>query len=333
MLFIPFPQIGGKEELPEYLSLKNTLPIKGFSVVLVFFSHFKQYVVWGNSVFDQSYLWINGKTGQLIVTMFLFYSGYGIYESIRKKGEQYGKGFLRNRFLVVWLNFAICLCFFLVYDLVVGANYGLYETILSFTGWESIGNSNWFMFVTFSLYLLVFASFFGFAKTNQYYEKTPLVIFSITVMTLAVVLYFVRPAYWYNTVFCFPSGMWYSFYKDKIDNVMKCHYWLILLTLFVANAAVAFVTIHVSIAYSLLSVVFSLLVVAITVKLRFRSPILAFLGKHVFSIYILQRLVFMILQKSISNTYIYFVVSFLTTVGIAALYDYVFSVVRRKIKN
>ena len=58
--------------------------INGFFVGLILFSHFNSYVT-TNMKFDSIYYYIFDKIGQLMVTTFLFYSGYGIYESIKSK--------------------------------------------------------------------------------------------------------------------------------------------------------------------------------------------------------------------------------------------------------
>lgn len=80
----------------EAMSHDRTLMINGFFVALVLFSHFNSYVTYINQ-FDQIYLKIFLKIGQLMVTTFLFYSGYGIFESIKNK-PNYIDHFLKKGF-------------------------------------------------------------------------------------------------------------------------------------------------------------------------------------------------------------------------------------------
>ncbi|MBR6476984.1 MAG: hypothetical protein IKS85_00920, partial [Lachnospiraceae bacterium] len=105
LFFIPFPKLvsKGDREWDQYLIKDAALPVKGLFVILVFFRHFISYVTLSDSIFDKVFYRMDRLTGQLIVTMFLFYSGYGIYESIKKKGRPYVSGFIRHRFLPVWL--------------------------------------------------------------------------------------------------------------------------------------------------------------------------------------------------------------------------------------
>ena len=65
------------------LSKERTTMINGIFVVIVLFSHFNSYATSDIAVDKIYYLFF--KIGQLTVTPFLFYSGYGIYESIKNK--------------------------------------------------------------------------------------------------------------------------------------------------------------------------------------------------------------------------------------------------------
>ena len=133
LMFIPFPKHVNcaSNEYEHYLDKDNTLPIKGFFVVFVFFAHFTQYVSLSRSILDVAFGYVHKWSGQLIVTLFLFYSGFGIYESIKTK-ENYMRGFIKKRFFPVWLSFAVCVSFFLIYDLIVGQEYDLPTIAFSF---------------------------------------------------------------------------------------------------------------------------------------------------------------------------------------------------------
>ena len=149
----------------EYLSKNTTTIINGLFVVTVFFSHFKNYIE-TTSILDTSLNKILGIVGQLMVATFLFYSGYGIMESIKNK-KGYVKNFFKNRFVPTFLNFAIAICLFLIMDIAIGKNYSVSTIALSFIGWDNVGNSDWYMFATFVLYLFTIISFLNFDNTSQ----------------------------------------------------------------------------------------------------------------------------------------------------------------------
>ena len=80
-----------------YLSKAYTQPIKGFFVIIVFLSHVRTYAVFTSKT-DLLTISFLDALGQLMVALFLFYSGYGIYEAIKSKGNSYIDSLLKNRF-------------------------------------------------------------------------------------------------------------------------------------------------------------------------------------------------------------------------------------------
>jgi len=336
LLFIPLPRYirAGQEPESQYLSKAATLPIKGLSVVLVFFRHFAQYITLSDSAADKLFVFMDRTSGQLIVTMFLFYSGFGIYESVKKRGSSYISGFLKNRFLPTWIQFAVCLCFFLIYDLITGQQLEPVTVLLSFTGWTDIGNSNWFMFVTFVLYLLIFISFIRFTGKDRQKKLPPLLIFTFFTLAAAFVLHLTKPSVWYDTILCFPAGMWFSFYRERIDNLLKKRYGVVLAAVTAAFIIAFVMTSKISqVFYCLYSVCFALLVVVITARIRFRSPVLCFFGSHIFSIYILQRIPMSAFKNVFGSNYVYFFASFAVTVIAAVAFDFVFKHIRGRISK
>ena len=262
----------------------------------------------------------------MIVAIFLFYSGFGIYESFKKRGKDYFRSFPYRRLFKVWIHFAFAVSFFLIYSIAADINYPTRRILLSFTGWDDISNSNWFMFVSFLMYILayiVFIIFHDASKTNG------LILFTILSFAAIAVLFFFKPPYWYNTILCFTAGMWFSRYKTEIEDFFfkKGKYTLILFSLLFALIVCitlstlfnifVFVLIFIPIA-----IIFSLLIVMLTMKFKISNKALSFLGKHVFSIYMLQRLPLTILEGSIRNRYIYFVTCLSITIGISVVFDF-----------
>ena len=84
------------EFFKDYCSPKNTATINGIFSVLIFLSHSVQYVKL-DGVLDAPYFDLRSFLGQLVVVTYLFYSGYGIMESARKKGTAYIKAMPKNR--------------------------------------------------------------------------------------------------------------------------------------------------------------------------------------------------------------------------------------------
>ena len=69
----------------DYISLDSTNAIKGLFAVLILYSHMRQYLILTDTFANNWYLAILNYIGQMMVTMYLFYSGYAvsIYQYIR----------------------------------------------------------------------------------------------------------------------------------------------------------------------------------------------------------------------------------------------------------
>lgn len=146
-----------------YISKEQCNCIKGFFIVVVFCRHIAPYLVdagYDFSIFgDSLFRHIDGRIGQLLVAMFLFYSGYGVMESIKKKGNIYVDDIPKRRLLQTLANFDVAIVLFLIVDLCLGIHYDTKDVWLSFIGWKSIGNSNWYIFVILCCYLSTYITF------------------------------------------------------------------------------------------------------------------------------------------------------------------------------
>ena len=302
------------------LNHDRTLMINGFFVGLILFSHFNGYVKYTNNL-DNIYLKIILDISQLMVTTFLFYSGYGILESIKNK-PNYIKGFFKNRILKLLIMFDIAVALFIILNIIIGKNYSIKTTLLAFTGWNDIGNSNWFIFATFVLYLFVLISFSIFKKDNL--KGILLTLFLTTLYMFILVKFRIKAGIWYNTILCFNAGMFVSYYKEKIIEFLKDNYrYVLLFLIFVLIFLMCHLQGYNYIVYLLKSIVFTIIIMMLSMKIKIGNRLLLFLGKYTFSIYILQRISFIAYRYiglSNYNIYIYFGVSVITTIIMAVIY-------------
>lgn len=304
-----------------YLSRDNTIKVNGFFIILVFFSHFQQYIVISNP-YDAIGYKIIGLIGQLMVTTFFFFSGYGIHESVKKKGEQYINQFFNHRFIPTYTNWFFAILAFLVLNIIMQNSMTIEQVLLSFIGWESIGNSNWYLFDIFVLYIFFMISF-------NLFKKDKMRIYGITFLTILfiIALSFFREGYWYNTLLCFPLGMFYSYYKEKIDQtIMKNNkkyfvYFVCILMLFCSSFLV-YNVIHIEMLLNIVSCFFVLFISIFLMKFELKSQILYWCGKNLFWIYILQRIPMIILKDVFSNYNIYFISCFIITILMVFIIDF-----------
>lgn len=312
----------------DYMSVNMTNGIKGFFLGMVFLSH-----IWGYTDFCHPYLdglyqrFIRARTGQCIVVMFLFYSGYGVMESVKRKGEAYIDAFPVQRILRVLLQFDCVIMLFWFYKYLTGARYGLKKMLLTFAGWDGIGNSNWYIFCILWLYTFTFISFKVFQKNHK---KAVTGIMLLSMLYMMVMYKAGREYWWYDTALCYTGGMLFSLYRKEVESIVNESFasWAFFVLVFLAGNTVLYANRNENvIVYQLWVFCFVAAIVTFTMRYVVGTPFLCWMGEHLFELYILQRLPMMVLkpyllleEAGIMAKYVYVVSCFLATVIIAIVY-------------
>lgn len=314
----------------DYISKEKIVSIKGIFTILIVFSHFVPYMS-TNAANDGSYLALRSHLSQAVVVMFWFYSGYGMMESIAKKGAEYVKGIPLKRFLPVFLRFAAIVLIYMFVQMCYGNTYGIKRIACALIGWDGFGNSNWYMFGTFVMYVCMYVAFAGIRKWSgrraQYIYAAILTL--LVVGVVCCIRKTGRDAYWYNTLLIFPLGVWYSLLKKPIEKaVMKNDStYLLILTLAVGVYIWSFGrrgSFGLK-AYTLWVAMFAVVALLLTMKASFNSPLLKWFGDHLFGVYMLQRIPMILLSRAgyiKAHPYSSLVIVFLTTMCLAVAFEY-----------
>ena len=246
----------------DYISKEQCNAIKGIFILFVFTRHIWPYLSKFGYDFsapgDSLFMSIDRWLGQLLVVAFLFYSGFGVMESIKRKGEPYIEDMPRKRILNTLLNFDVAVLVFLVIDLILGINFKLNTTLLAFTGWTSIGNSNWYIFIILVCY---FCTWIGFKLGKGW--------MAFFLLATAYIILFNTKSnpVWYNTIFSFAAGLLYSQFKSQIEPFVHQWYWIVLPT-----CILVFFSVHTQkfsfygLKDNLASILFALSIVAVSIK-------------------------------------------------------------------
>ncbi len=322
--------------IESYCAPKTTARINGVFSVLIILSHAVGYLKL-TSPLDTPYMEIRQFLGQIVVTTYLFYSGYGIMESIKKKGTPYIKGMPAQRIFKLWYHFAIVVVAYIALNTALGKSYTPKHIVLSLLGYSSVGNSNWYIFVILCLYILVTAAFLVFKKSNQ----NAVALFCVLTLVYSVLEHKVGlPDRFFETNICFPMGMIFSLYREKIENMLKqnnCALWYIFTALTGAAAVAASHFKKENLIIYTIFVAFGVsFIVLLSMKIHLKSNFFDWFGGHIFSFFILQRIP-MIILKNIGLAkypYIFIIISFILTMGLAygfdKLTDYLDKIIYRK---
>ena len=202
--------------LTDYMDAKNTSQIKGIFVWIILLSHYRGYFKRNKKYI---YIYILNCIGTQKVSMFLFYSGFGIYESIKNKGINYVKTLPKKSF-ILFIKSQIIIFIYLISNLLLGIKTNIYRYFLSIIFKSSMGNSNWFAFTIILFYLYSYLSF-RFIKNQNYF-------FGIIFISLLCFLHFYLVYnFYYNKIdytvvntLPFIIGFFYSLLRKKIETII-----------------------------------------------------------------------------------------------------------------
>lgn len=314
------------EDNDDFISKERCNSIKGIFILLIVLTHSMQYI--NNSGYEYEGIdmfvpFFKNKMGQMVVVMFLFYSGYGVYLSIKKKGKAYVNQMPRRRLLTTLLNFDVAVLSFVVLNLFISKPMSISQVALSMIGWDSVGNSNWYIFDI----LVCYTATYIVAKLSD--EKNLWKWLFFLIFICVIVLSFLKKSYWYNTMMAYPAGVLFAAYQNRIVAVFRKYY----LPLLILLGGTFFVTFYQlpkmrGISDNIASICFALIVVLLTMKIIVENDFLKWCGEHLFPLYIYQRLSMIVMydcfgSEFVKNHAMFFpFIALLVTCLISRFYNY-----------
>ena len=282
----------------DYIKPEQSTCIKGVFAVIVFLVHASNYLELGDTLGDSIFSLFIYIIGQSMVSIYFFYSGYGIMESYKNK-KDYDRHFFKNRILKTLVHFDLAIILYILLNLYLGRIYSLRIYLLSLIGYVSIGNSSWFIFVLLLLYLLTFFGFFISKRFHISKNDFGLIMLCMSAalwITMAVIH---MPRTYYNTLLCYPAGILCSCHQEKIDSAMKdTRSYLLVLIFLVTVSFLCFLFRGNNFTYSIFTLSACCLIIMFTMKFQIQNPVLLWIGTHSFSLFILQRIPMILLRHS-----------------------------------
>ena len=316
---------GSNNYFTDYMDLNNTNKIKGIFVWMIILSHYKGYYKTNQNYLSRIIL---NYIGQKMVSMFLFYSGFGIYESIKTKGNNYVKTIPR-KIIILFIKTQIIILLFLINNLLLGIKINLKNYLLSIVFFSNIGNSNWFSFTILTFYFYCFISFILIKKQKLFFLGIIIMTIINYYHTLFVYKYFYPKAiYAIDNTLCFILGLYYSLLKEYCDKIIMkndiFYFGSISFLIFIYGYYYNYVIQSIWII-SITNSIFCLIIVFISLKIRLDNEFLNLLNSHSYSIYLLQRIVMIFISYKNyfkANEFIRFYFCFTTILLISLLFDH-----------
>ena len=220
----------------EYTSLQQTKILQGIAALGVAMHHLAQkscapwhmpeYIVHGLDPFV--------PMGYMLVGVFLFCSGMGLYKSFKTKPD-YLKGFFRRRILPIVIAFYLSEFIYTAVRLAMGEKMDAVKILWYLSGLHMANFNAWYVIVIPFFYFAFWAAF-------RFCRQEGTAIFCVFLFTFGYTVlgafidhqndWWMRGEWWYNSIILFPMGLLFAQHEEKITRALKKGYWFWLLLSF-----------------------------------------------------------------------------------------------------
>ena len=313
----------------DYLSKDKCLALRGILSIFIVIHHLTDNLLYEGFLFYQF-----RRVGYFIVAIFFFLSGYGLMLSYLKKGRNYFKGYWKNRIGYLFIVYFLTAVLYTAYhNIFIKSGITLETFIKSFYNSETIVSSSWYIIVQLLFYILFWIAF---CKLDKSKVKLGLLIISILVIAIMFAFHLGGyPTYWYLSDIAFIIGIAYAFYKERIDILLKNHYWIVLSAsallfalIYVLPTGLSIIGIKTGLLVYILSrnittAVFAVFIAVLFYRFDIKGKIWRFLGGISLEIYLLHGLVIMIIDRFTDNDTLKMILVVIITVAAATIANYI----------
>ncbi len=331
----------GEKSNELYLSLDNTMKLRGILAFAIVLHHISEKIATGGKIFP-----LMVHAGYLIVAVFFFLSGYGCLLSYIKKGNSYLKTFWKNRILYLIIIYLLTTIGYLLYYRAIGQSIGINSILYSFINGNPIAMNSWYIIVQLFMYLFFYISY-SIPKINKW--SRILLVFSLLLFLAIIFEYCEYKSIWYISNFAFVFGLIYAQEKDYFQKLLERRWVIIFIfTLLVLAAFSAFPLFyendnvfsgafsirHISRYISTIS--FVSLIVLILFKVRIIGVFWKKMGLMSLEIYLLHGMVYSFLRSSIcyiDQDVVWTLLTVFITVLISIPAHYINSLISQKMRK
>ena len=269
----------------EFLSLTQTKTLQGFCAVCVMLHHIGQKTCapWLPSEVIIHGLDVFVPIGYLLVGVFLFFSGFGLYKSHQSKPD-YLQGFFGRRCLMPILTLLFTNMAMVAVRIHLGEKIS-FSGPFRLTGPVMFNGYAWFVYT-----LLIFYIFFYFAYRYCKSEKAATVFVLIGVVGYILFCdWWMYGTWWYNSALLFAVGILFARHETTLIQNMRKYYGIYLPIAFIATCLFFFTgecTGYV-IFQMVAACAFVILLLLLGMKIKIGNKALGFLGSITLELYLL----------------------------------------------
>lgn len=310
----------------DYLSVKNCVAWRGILAVVVIFHHLSQVIV------DHSYFYWFIPMGCIAVSLFFFYSGYGL-QTKYQSNPAYSKHFLLHRLPPILIPYITATLFYWIGNNILGNYHSFIEVLSRMISTQPIVSNSWYI-----ICLLAFYLFWGLAMQifQNHHHRMILGGAAFAVLWIGFCKNMELGQWWYNAVPAIVVGIIWASLGKKITVYIQKHYLIISLPLFFFTAAFFFYLRNYCPAFinpnCVLTVLAPICVVVLSMKIQVGNKILQFIGKISFELYMIHGF-FISALRFISNNVLFSAAVIFVSVMTAYVLHCLDAIMIRKLKE
>ena len=347
LLFIGIKPSKLREWQEEPLSLDRSKAIQGFAAVAIIVHHLSQELAETAGAIG-----FFSELGVLFVGIFFFFSGYGLYTSLKTK-ENYLKGFLKKRFVTILIPFYMCNLVFVAASCISGAKFTPLQLLAVLSGWSLINMHMWYIVEIAILYIAFFLIYR--LIRNRTVATVVMSVFVIAMIAGSLMLchgndmscsYWFQGEWWYNASFLFVIGIIFSKHSEGLRKFARKGYIFLLAAFTALSGLLGVQTFYMLRKYSYWSeipgedpryldkirclsvqlpwiICFVCFLLLIMMRVRFGNPVLKFLGSISLELYLIHNLYLTGLRSGtvfrVSSPGMYCILTILMAIGLATV--------------
>ncbi len=273
--------------VPKSFSREKSYAIRAFLAIIIVLHHLSRH--YGINNFSEFYLW-----GPIVVSFFLFMSGYGLLSSYCKNGK-YLKNFLRKRvFCSIVLPYLCCLAIYLLLFQENISTYMVYNLVAN--GINVLPNA-WYVFTIIVLYVCFYVS----AKFMGRYMICGIIAFNILYICFTMAMDY--PPCWYVSSLGFSFGVVYRKYEYVFLSLYNMRWLYGLLQIGCMFAIGCLFALHNPVAKIMMYIPICLMLVGLLSKIRIEDigkyKVIVFLSGLSYEIYLLHGVAMQMLRGGV----------------------------------
>ncbi len=345
----------------DFLNLDQTKMIQAWACIAIMIHHVTQKItVYGSH--NKGPITLFSYIGFLFTALFFFVSGYGLMLNLRKDSN-YLSNFLFKRLGSVLIPFWLINWLQIVCSLFVrGDRLRTKDIIKSLIGIKLINSNGWFIIEIVIIYL-VFYGVFSLIKNKDiaigmmglFIVALIIYSFSLGHDTQGGNIHWFRGEWWFNSTITFLFGLVYARFKESIESVTRAYYIPIVIVFAALTVVMIFATVHALdymgyyhdimpdakedaaktlIVQSATSIVSTMLIVLINMKISLNSRILRYIGSILLPLFLVHGYVTNTLLANIRvNDFMRFMIIISASIGITAVIAPIINLIVKKYKS